>query len=98
MIGRLPEPKDPEGWEGSSFVRCVSCALRPVTTDAAMAEPKKLRRLMDMHSPYSGNGQQDNTSGGSSLVGHRSWRRRLDNAADEQEPTKNNPTPGYSTC
>src|ERR1700675_978301 len=57
MIGRFPEPKDPPEREDSSFVfcdsvgRCDSCAFRLLAKEAAIAEPKNPRRLIDINSP-----------------------------------------------
>src|ERR1700674_3565253 len=64
MIGRLAPP---EGWAGrGASSLTLSCALRPVASDAAIAEPRNPRRLMDMNSPNCGNGEKDNTA--------RQWR------------------------
>src|SRR6202167_6660827 len=68
MTGRLWAPDDSGTCGTSSFVlSCVlSCALKSdvfklVASDAAMAEPRNPRRLMDMNSPCSGSGEKNNT-------------------------------------
>src|SRR6267378_7682206 len=60
MIGRLAAPEGSVG-RGASFL-VLSCAFKPVASDAAIAEPRNPRRLMDMNSPNSGNGEKDNTA------------------------------------
>src|SRR6267378_3014075 len=60
MIGRLALPDGSEG-RGTLFL-VLSCAFKPVASDAAIAEPRNPRRLMDMNSPNSGNGEKDNTA------------------------------------
>src|ERR1700676_886406 len=53
-IGRFAPPE--------TLFLLLSCAFRPVASDAAIAEPRNPRRLMDMNSPCSGNGEKDNTA------------------------------------
>src|ERR1700675_2730538 len=53
-IGRFAPPE--------TLFLLLSCAFRPVASDAAIAEPRNPRRLMDMNTPYSGNGEKDNTA------------------------------------
>src|SRR5258708_22866356 len=60
MIGRLALPEGSAA-RGALFL-LLSCAFRPVASDAAIAEPRNPRRLMDMNSPNSGNGEKDNTA------------------------------------
>src|SRR5258708_25179289 len=64
MIGRLALPEGSVG-RGASFLP-LSCVFKPVASDAAIAEPRNPRRLMDMNSPNSGNGEKDNMA--------RRWR------------------------
>src|SRR5260370_42543332 len=59
MIGRFAPP-DGSAVRGTLFL-LLSCAFRPVAS-AAIAEPRNPRRLMDMNSPYSGNGEKDSTA------------------------------------
>src|ERR1700674_3322617 len=51
IIGRFTLP-DGSAARGASFL-LLSCAFRPVASDAAIAEPRNPRRLMDMNSPNS---------------------------------------------
>src|ERR1700687_979278 len=68
MIGRLAKDGSAErGASPSAFSLLLSCAFkssafRPVASDAAIAEPRNPRRLMDRNSPNSGNGEKDNTA------------------------------------
>src|ERR1700724_4385647 len=61
MMGGRLAPPDGSAARGTLFL-LLSCAFRPVASDAAIAEPSNPRRLMDMNSPYSGNGEKDNTA------------------------------------
>src|SRR6202521_5916862 len=64
MIGRFTLP-DGSAARGALFLP-LSCAFRPVASEATIAEPRNPRRLMDMNSPNCGNGEKDNTA--------RQWR------------------------
>src|SRR5580704_1745156 len=59
-IGRFAPP-DGSAARGTLFL-LLFCAFRPVASDAAIAEPRNPRRLMDMNFPCSGNGEKDNTA------------------------------------
>src|SRR5260370_15555775 len=59
MIG-ICAPRDGSAARGTLFL-LLSCAFRPVAS-AAIAEHRNPRRLMDMNSPYSGNGEKDSTA------------------------------------
>src|SRR5712691_11784616 len=67
MIGRLAGPDGSAGRGVSALgFSCAlrSCAFRPLATDAAIAEPRNPRRLMDMNSVLR-NRRKDNTGGDS---------------------------------
>src|ERR1700704_6102376 len=83
MIGRFTLP---DGWAGrGALFLALSCAFRPVASDAAIAEPRNPRRLMDMNSPNCGNGEKDNTA--------RQWRAGRPRPAETGETPVTPPPP-----
>src|ERR1019366_8996808 len=55
MIGRLPGC-------GLSSLLPLFCARKPVASEAATADSRNPRRVIDMNSPCGGNGEKDNTN------------------------------------